>query len=88
MCSDPPALATRMSRPPEGLPSAAAATAASTWSSTVTSATTHRAPEPISAAAASSFDWVRPQMVTTAPSAARRAAVPRPMPLPPPVTSA
>src|SRR4051794_21349536 len=38
--------------------------------------------------AASSFDSVRPQIETWAPSAASRAADASPMPLPPPVTSA
>src|SRR5919106_3257671 len=88
MWSEPPALATRTSSPPDGLPSAARATAASTCSSFVTSAAIQREPCPIVSRAASSFSGVRPQMVTTAPSAASRAAVPSPIPLPPPVTSA
>src|SRR5262245_7685416 len=37
-------------------------------------------------AASASFDSVRPQIVTAAPSAARRSAQARPMPVPPPVT--
>ena len=40
------------------------------------------------ATASTSFSSVRPQIVTCAPSAASRVAAPRPMPLPPPVTSA
>src|SRR5262245_32866241 len=42
----------------------------------------------MSAAAAASFSSVRPAIVTTAPSAASRCAVPSPIPLPPPVTRA
>ena len=89
-CSEPPAQANSPSMRP--VASAVAATAAATCSSTVTSATTERTVAPPVAAAAmrapasSSFCSVRPQMVTCAPSAAKRSAVARPMPLPPPVT--
>jgi len=65
-----------------------AGTAALVAASSVTSATTQRAVSPNSLAACSRRSCVRPQMVTVAPSATRRRAAPRPMPLPPPVTSA
>ena len=89
-CSEPPAQAKRASMRP--VASAVAATAAATCSSTVTSATMERAVAPwaatasMRAVASASFCSVRPQIVTCAPSAASRSAVPRPMPLPPPVT--
>ena len=90
MCVEPPAQANSPSMRP--VSSAVSSTATATCSSTVTSATTKRAVAPPVAAAAicvtasASFCSVRPQMVTCAPSAASRAAVARPMPLPPPVT--
>ncbi len=90
MCSDPPAQANSPSMRP--VASRVAATAAATCSSTVTSATTWRAVAPsdaraeMRAHASTSLCSVRPQIVTCAPSAARRSAVARPMPLPPPVT--
>ena len=90
MWVEPPAQAKSPSMRP--VSSWASATAAATSSSIVTSATMERtvvpaAPlPPIRAAASISFCSVRPQMVTWAPSAASRSAVPRPMPLPPPVT--
>ncbi len=65
---------------------AAASTAAVICSSSVTSATTYRTPS--SLAACCNRVSVRPQMTTSAPSAASRRAQPRPIPLPPPVTSA
>ena len=84
MCIEPPAHATVICSAPAR--SVAAATAAFTWSSSVTSATTH--PAPSSAAASSRRACVRPQIVTVAPSAISAAALASPMPLPPPVTSA
>ena len=71
-------------------------TAAATCSSTVTSATTQWIEPPpapsrsaaIASVAFGSFSSVRPQIVTWAPSTARRCAAPNPMPLPPPVTRA
>ena len=99
MVCEPPALANRMSRCRRG--PAAAATAAPTCSSTVTSATTYRAVPTGSPAdaddaatcsssvtAAASLSSVRPQIVTCAPSRTSRVAVPSPIPLPPPVTRA
>ena len=89
---EPPAQAKTMSRCPVGSP--ARATAAATWSSTVTSATTKcwvvpaAASARITSSAAASLSSVRPQMVTEAPSAASRRAERSPMPLPPPVTRA
>ncbi len=86
----PPAFAMQPSRLPVG--SMAFATAAFTSSSFVTSAVIHWTPPPCPAwasiftAESSSFDSVRPQIVTAAPSAASRAAQARPMPVPAPVT--
>ena len=91
-CSDPPAHANRTSSPPAG--AIAAATAARTSASTVTSHTAYCVVTPgaatavISATASARRASVRPAMVTWAPSAASRLAAPSPMPLPPPVTSA
>lgn len=83
ICCEPPAQATTASRPPVG--TTARATASRTCSSSVTSATTHCNSSPAASRRRSS---VRPQIVTAAPSAARRRAHAKPMPLPPPVTSA
>ena len=56
-------------------------------SRTSAAAATTFAPSPrSSSAAASSFSCVRPQIPTLAPSAAKLRAMPRLMPLPPPVT--
>jgi hypothetical protein len=69
----------------------AAWTAFSIWASSVMSATTKRA-EPPAASIRRTVSFrvssVRPVTVTRAPSAASARALARPMPLPPPVTSA
>jgi hypothetical protein len=77
-------LTTAACSPPSG--SEAAATAASTCASSVTSQTAQR--RPLASAAAFTLASVRPQTVTVAPSRAIATAQANPMPLPPPVTSA
>src|SRR6478752_6965953 len=69
-----------------GAISAAASTAAATWSVFVTS--TEAKTPPISAASASPFSALRSATTTTAPLAARARATAAPMPLAPPVTMA
>ena len=87
-----PALATAMSSLP--VRRQARSTAAATPASSVTSQACHCTEVPAGAAASSpraassSFEAVRPMIVTDAPSASSRPAHARPMPLPPPVTRA
>ena len=85
---DSPALFTTRSTPPNA--STAAATAAATASSSVTSTATSTAAsaEPISSATFRAAASSRSATTTQAPSAASRCAVARPIPDPPPVTSA
>ena len=87
-----PADATQCWRPP--VMAEAAATAAATSSSLATSHAIPRTSVPAgasalsSATAASRRSWLRPAMVTDAPSRNRWRAAARPIPLPPPVISA
>ena len=80
----PPALLTRMRTGPNS--STVCASAASTCSASRTSVTMPSAPS--DTAASAQLSWLRSQIATEAPNAARPAAIPRPMPLPPPVTTA
>src|ERR1700710_2718335 len=79
-----PALAMRMST---GWRAAAAASADLTETSSATSATSANFAAP-ALTASSSVARLRPRMVTTAPASVRGAAPARPMPRPPPVTTA
>jgi hypothetical protein len=84
-----PALATRMSRPPNAL--TVSAIMRRTWSPSFTSAAsaTARPPSPSSSASAAAFfASLRPAIATSAPARAKPLAMPRPMPPLPPVTSA
>ena len=85
---DRPALLTTMSTPPKA--SSDASSAAAIWASSVTSQATLTAPSvvPISRATASALPASMSATMTHAPSAARRWAMARPIPEPPPVTNA